>query len=98
MVHGHSRALLITMLPEPPEDGNELSELVAATAHLVPLGEVAVTDVDDELQPLRRPTPTMLQTISARCTSACRRKSSANYVGHALLAVERVPFASDQTE
>ena len=35
------------MLPEPPEDGNELSELAAEIAHLVPLGEVAVADVVD---------------------------------------------------
>ena len=67
------------MLPEPPEDGNELSELVAEIAHLVPLGEVALTDVD-ELQPLANPTPTMLLTIRARCTSAGDRKSSASCV------------------
>ena len=93
MVHGHSRALVITMLPEPPEDGNELSELVAAIAHFVPLGEVAVTDVD-ELQPLTTPRATTLQTISARCTSAASRKSSANCGGHALLAIESAPFVS----
>ena len=63
----------ITTLPEPPDDGNELSELVAEIAHFVPLGEVAVADVEDELQPLTNPAPTMVKANSARRIRADRR-------------------------
>jgi hypothetical protein len=72
MVHGHSRALVTTMLPEPPEDGNELSELLAEIAHLVPVGDVAVADVVDEPQPLANPRPTMVQTIGTPRTTTGR--------------------------
>jgi hypothetical protein len=60
------------MLPEPPEDGNELSELLAEIAHLVPVGDVAVADVVDELQPLANPRPTMVQTIGNPRTTTGR--------------------------
>ena len=72
MVHGHSRALVTTMLPEPPEGGNELGELAAEIAHLAPVGEVAVADVVDELQALANPRPTMVQTISTPRTTTGR--------------------------
>jgi hypothetical protein len=72
MVHGHSRALVTTMLPEPPEDGNELTELLAEIAHLVPVGEVAVADVVDELQALANPRPRMVQTIGTPRTTTGR--------------------------
>jgi hypothetical protein len=48
----HSRVVLIVTFPEPPPEENELGDVVAVIAHFVALGAVAVTDVDEEVQPL----------------------------------------------
>ena len=97
MVHGHSRAPVTTTLPEPPENGNELSELAAEIEHFVPLGAVAVADVEDELQPLANQAPTMLKARSARRTSACWRKYAAKCARQVLLAIAKAAVAGHQT-
>jgi hypothetical protein len=73
-VQVHSRAALTVRLPEPPPEGNAFGAISTEIAHLVALGAVAVTDVDDELQALT--TTAMRARTGARSRTRCVRQTA----------------------
>ena len=65
MVQVQSRVLVMAMLPDPPADGKEPGEVVAASAHRVALGAASVVEVD--VQPATQKTRALI-AIAARRT------------------------------